>query len=434
MTEYFLMNLNSRRGRYEYMRLTKDEKNMLSGEYGEATRRAMEILVKMGEYSGAERMVAVSWADLSTFSGIGGGHGDSPDNDLYKFMKEFDDLCMQENVKFRCPITLADAGTPERNEKMVRMGAQLISPAGASSPHDIFPLPLFGQYVTPGATNINTYCNSMLGARGNNEGPVGVHMAAITGRTPEYGYLLDENRHARTVVKVKVQPKNYIEWAVLGFYISKTLSTHYWDVPVMTGINPIAVSSDDIMSFCASMNNPGSITHFLIEGLSPEGRTLKQALAGKKPKEEFAVRPKQMQEIYDTWPPTGNKPDIVTLRFPLTVQRLYDVVRLVEGKKVHPDVSFAVDLTLAAKMVAERFGLRKILETAGVFVAPAQGNVMWKGKIIDPWTQARREGVRTMVTDSLKDCNAISQQEIDLILLPSLEKIVNTALTGKVEV
>jgi predicted aconitase len=349
-------------------------------------------------------------------------------------MKEFDDLCMQENVKFRCPITLADAGTPERNEKMVRMGAQLISPAGASSPHDIFPLPLFGQYVTPGATNINTYCNSMLGARGNNEGPVGVHMAAITGRTPEYGYLLDENRHARTVVKVKVQPKNYIEWAVLGFYISKTLSTHYWDVPVMTGINPIAVSSDDIMSFCASMNNPGSITHFLIEGLSPEGRTLKQALAGKKPKEEFAVGPKQMQEIYDTWPPTGNKPDIVTLRFPLTVQRLYDVVRLVEGKKVHPDVSFAVDLTLAAKMVTERFGLRKILETAGVFVAPAQGNVMWKGKIIDPWTQARREGVRTMVTDSLKDCNAISQQEIDLILLPSLEKIVNTALTGKVEV
>lgn len=416
------------------MRLTKGEKKMLNGEYGEATRRAMEILVKMGEYEGVERMVPVSWADLSTFSGIGGGHGDSPDNDMYKFMKEFDDLCAQENVKFRCPITLADAGSPERNEKMTRMGAQLISPAGASSPHDIFPLPLFGQYVTPGATNINTYCNSMLGARGNNEGPIGVHMAAITGKTPEYGYLLDENRHARTVVEVKVGPKNYIEWAVLGFYISKTLSAHYWDVPVLTGIKPTAVSSDDIMSFCASMNNPGSITHFLIEGLSPEGPTLKQALGGKKPKETFAVGPKQMKEIYDIWPPTGNKPDIVTLRFPLTVQRLYEVVRLVEGKRVHPDVSFAVDLTLVAKMVAERFGLRKILESAGVFVAATQGNVMWKGRIIDPWTQARNEGVRTMVTDSLKDCNAISQQEIDLVLLPSLEAIVNTALTGKLEV
>jgi predicted aconitase len=415
------------------MHLTKDEEKMLSGGYGKACKKAMEILVKMGEYAGAERMVPVSWADLSTFSGIGGGHGDSPDNDMYKFIKEFDDLCIQEDTKFKCPITLADAGTPERNKIMTKMGAQLISPAGASSPHDIFPLPLFGQYVTPGATNINTYCNSMIGARGNNEGPIGVHMAALVGKTPEYGYLLDENRYARTVVDVKVKPKNYIEWAVLGFYISKRLSTHYWDVPVLINIDPFGVSSDDIMAFCASMNNPGSITHFLIEGLSPEGRTLEQALGGKKPKDEFAVGSREMQEIYDTFPPTGNKPDIVTLRFPLTVQRLYDVVRLVEGKKVHKDVSFAVDLTLAARLVADRFGLRKILEEAGVFIGARQGDVRWKGKAIDPWTQAKREGVRTMVTDSLKDCNAIGQQEIDMVLLPSLEKIVNTALTGKME-
>jgi predicted aconitase len=415
------------------MRLTKDEQKMLSGEYGEATRRAMDILVKMGEYSGAKRMVPVSWADLSTFSGIGGGHGDSPDNDMYKFIKELEDLCVKENVKFRCPTTLADVSTPDRDKKMKKMGAQLISPAGASSPHDIFPLPLFGQYCTPGATNINTYCNSMLGARGNNEGPVGVRMAAITGVTPQYGYLLDENRHARTVVDVKVEPKNYIDWAVMGFYISKRLSTHYWDVPVLTGIKPVAVTSDDIMSFCASMNNPGSITHFLVEGLSPEGRTLEQALDGKKPLEKFSVGPKQMQEIYDTYPNTGAKPEIVTIRFPLTVQRLYEVARLFEGKKVHKDVSFSVDLTVTAKMVAEKFGLKKTLEKSGVLVAETQGQVMWKGKIMDPWVDAKRLGIKTMVTDSLKDCNAIGQQEIDMVLLPTLEKIVKTAITGKLE-
>ena len=34
------------------MKLTKDEEKMLSGGQGEAYRRAMEILVKMGEYAG----------------------------------------------------------------------------------------------------------------------------------------------------------------------------------------------------------------------------------------------------------------------------------------------------------------------------------------------------------------------------------------------
>ena len=55
------------------------------------------------------------------------------------------------------------------------------------------------------------------------------------------------------------------------------------------------------------MNNPGSITHFLIEGLSPEGRTLKQALDGKKPKEKFSVGTREMQKIYDTYPPTDQQ-------------------------------------------------------------------------------------------------------------------------------
>ena len=109
------------------MRLTKDEQKMLSGGYGEATRRAMEILVKMGDYSGATRMVPVSWADLSTFSGITGGHGDSPDNDMYKFITELEDLCVKEKVTFRCPTTLADVSTPDRDKKMITMGAQLIS-------------------------------------------------------------------------------------------------------------------------------------------------------------------------------------------------------------------------------------------------------------------------------------------------------------------
>jgi predicted aconitase len=415
------------------MRLTDEEERMLSGQEGRAYQRAMEILVTMGEFAGAERMVPVSWADLSTFSGIGGGHGDSPDNDMYHFITDFEALCVEEKVRFKTPVTLVDTTTPERDARLTGLGAQLIAPAGASTPHDIFPLPLFGQYMTPGATNINTYCNGMLGARGNNEGPIGVRMAALTGRTPEYGYLLDENRHATTVVQVETELKSYIDWGVLGYYVSDHLSTHYWDVPVLRGIDPRGVSSDDVISMCATLNSPGSITHWLIEGLSPEGLTLEQALGGKRPVETFRFGPQEVRSVFEKYAPTGNSPEIVTLRFPLTVHRLYQVARLMEGKHVHQDVAFAVDLSLAAKQVGEKFGAVKVLEQAGVYVGEKQGQVLWQGKEIDPWVDCKRLGIRTMVTDSLKDCNAIGQQEVDMVLLPSLEKIVEVALTGRLE-
>jgi len=408
---------------------------MFAGAYGESYRGAMEILVKMGEYSSAERMVPISWADLTTFSGRWGGHGDSPDNDLYHFLRDFEDLSLKENTKFKCPMTIVDMSKDQqRNERMKKLGAKLVAPAGASSPHDLFPWPLFGQHASPGATNGTTFFNSMLGVRANSEGPIGVHMAALTGRTPEYGYHLDKNRRGKVLVEVKTKLKNYIDWAVLGFYISRKLSTHYWDVPVLTGIEPQTITSDDVMSLCASMNHPGSITHFLIEGISPEAPTIAEAFHGKRPKEKFSVGVEEMKKIYDLYAPSGNKPDIVTVRFPLTVERLYEVARLVEGKKIHKDVSFAVNLTVYARMVAERFGLRKILESAGILLGDRQGQVMWNGKIIDPWVDARREGIKTMITDSLKDCNGARNQDIEVALLPSLEKIIKTAINGRIEV
>ena len=38
------------------MQLTKDEEKMLSGGYGEGYKRAMEILVKLGEFYDAKRL------------------------------------------------------------------------------------------------------------------------------------------------------------------------------------------------------------------------------------------------------------------------------------------------------------------------------------------------------------------------------------------
>src|SRR5208282_2638823 len=50
------------------MRLTSEEKDMLSGKHGHATEKCMEILVALGEIYGAKRLVPVSSVQVSGVS------------------------------------------------------------------------------------------------------------------------------------------------------------------------------------------------------------------------------------------------------------------------------------------------------------------------------------------------------------------------------
>ena len=48
------------------VKLTDEEKKMLSGEYGEAPRWGMDLLVKMADYYNATKLIEVRWAHVGT--------------------------------------------------------------------------------------------------------------------------------------------------------------------------------------------------------------------------------------------------------------------------------------------------------------------------------------------------------------------------------
>jgi predicted aconitase len=199
----------------------------------------------------------------------------------------------------------------------------------------------------------------------------------------------------------------------------------------LTGIRPEALSYDDLISFCASVASYGSANHFLIEGISPEAPTLEKAFGGKKPEEKYTVGPNEIKEIYNRFSSSGKKPDLVEIHTGggTGLQTLYKIARMVEGKKISAEVPLSVNMNTAVKFVADRYGLTKILETAGVKIA----GPMFKGKTVHPWTEAKKVGIKVMVTDSAKNCNYMGQQEVEMVLLPT-EECVKVALTGKVEV
>ncbi len=266
------------------MELTKDEEKMLSGGYGEGYRRAIEILVKMGEFYDAKRLVPISMAYLIV------GPNPAKPGAAAKWLNEMADL----GTTFKCPLPLVplDSSTFFDIDVHKRLGATF-SLGGAGHPRNPFCLPLYGQHIAADGTAVTHYMNSYIGARANTECFIGQYCAAITGKTPEYGFHLPENRLGKTLFDIKVKLKDETDWSALGYYISRTLGKNYWDVPVISGIDPAEITNDDLVVFCSSIPAYGAVVHSLLVGVSPEGRTLEEAFGGSKPKETFVVGPRE---------------------------------------------------------------------------------------------------------------------------------------------
>src|SRR5499426_2041874 len=91
--------------------------------------------------------------------------------------------------------------------------------------------PLNGEHVAFGDTGVVIYCNSVLGARSNFEGGPSALSAGLTGRTPRYGYHLEEHRRASKHFELRCRPRDLSEWGALGGIVGRA-SNSYWEVPV----------------------------------------------------------------------------------------------------------------------------------------------------------------------------------------------------------
>jgi predicted aconitase len=412
------------------MRLTEDEGEMLSGAYGEGYRRAIEILVKLGEFYDAERLIPISMAYLVE------GPSPAKPGSAVKWLKEMADL----GTTFKCPLPLAplDGGTFTDFDVHKKLGTVFAYGTGGH-PRNPFCMPLFGQHITADGTAVTHYMNSYIGARANTECFLGQYSAAIVGKTPEYGLHLSENRLGKTLFDVKVQLKNETDWSALGYYISKTLGKHYWDVPVINGINPDDVTNDDLVTFSCSIPSYGACVHSLLVGVSPEALTLEQAFGGKKPQETFVVGYKELKGVYETFSTSKKKPDMVSLGgfgVNLSIKAVYRLASLLQGKSVSRDFPTVVAIDGTVRAVADRIGITDILRDAGVKLDMAdvfkERGVEAEGWARNAVMSAKQMGWNTLVFVDAKSCHYIGNQDIEPVL-KNLDECVRIAITGRIE-
>jgi predicted aconitase len=282
--------------------------------------------------------------------------------------------------------------------------------------------------------------NSYIGARANTEDFLGQYSAAIVGKTPEYGFHLSENRVGKTLFEVKVELKDETDWSALGYYISKTLGKHYWDVPVINGIHPADVTNDDLVSISSSIPSYGACVHSLLVGISPEARTLEDAFRGKKPKEKFVVGRKELKGVYETFSTSKTKPDLISIGgfgVNVSIETMYTLARLLEGKKISTEFPMVVLVDGPVRTVCDKTGISDILTSAGVKLGMDEvlrEKGMSGGEFENnPVVGAKRMGWNTLVFADAKSCHYIGQQEIEPVL-KHVDECVRIALTGKMEV
>lgn len=346
------------------MYLNDEEKRMLDGEFGDGTVEAMKLQIALGEAFDAARMIEISRAHVAlahypsdvwytTKLAAGGARCRIKPtcNPLY-------DLDYLENVGIRDPANEAEL-LRKLKETFLKLGITLTY---SCTPEIQSNVPRFGEYVAFSESSATPYVNAVCGARSNRESAKSALAAAITGKTPLYGYLLDENRYGNVLIEVETIIKDDFDYHLLGYSASHKMGP---GVPVFTGM-PRNPSPEELVCFGAQLATGGSVAMYHIVGVTPEASDLETAFGGKTPEKKLTITDRDLQKTQELLSHGRGKIEFVMLGCPhYSIGQVAEVASLLEGKKIHPEVAFWVLTSPATRELADRMGYLDIINRAG---------------------------------------------------------------------
>ncbi|KYH38103.1 MAG: hypothetical protein AYL29_000550 [Candidatus Bathyarchaeota archaeon B24] len=342
------------------MYLTRHEERILKGEEGYARQKAMEILVALGEIYEADRLIPVSSAQIAGVSYTSLG------DDGIEWLESL------EGAHVTIPAVLNPAGMdlenwrrmgvdPEYARKQIRIIEAYkrlgVRPLCSCTPYLLGMVPMLGEHVAWSESSAVCYANSVLGARTNREGGPSALASAIIGKTPNYGYHLDENRKAGLIIEVEVELKTISDYSALGYWAGKLAESN---VPYFKGLK--GVDSVRLKALGAGLGAGGSVALYHVEGVTPEHKT---ALVERVERHQFGEV--ELGEVYTNYfKPIPDRVDLAAIGCPhASLDEVKEVAELVKGRRIKDDSRLWVFTSIAVKRMAERCGYLDIIRAAG---------------------------------------------------------------------
>ena len=308
------------------MYLTQDEEDILAGEEGESSQKAMELVVALGKIYGAEDLIDITSAHLSgaSYKTIGDGG-----------LKYLEDMA-NGGARVIVPSTLNPVGMDrerwkemhispvfaDKQLKIIELYKKMgVTPTCSCTPYLGDNVPSLGDHVAWAESSALSFVNSYIGARTNREGGPGALASAIIGKTANYGLHLDENRKPTVVVDADIDGSVF-SYSMLGQAVGMAIGS---GIPYFRGIDPAV---DDAKTMSAAMAASGSVALYHIEGVTPEAGNFD--ISGL---EKIRIGKKELKEAYDKLN-TADDVQLIALGCPhLSPKEMKDIAFFLKGKK-----------------------------------------------------------------------------------------------------
>ncbi|MBA3505327.1 MAG: aconitase X catalytic domain-containing protein [Betaproteobacteria bacterium] len=410
------------------MTLTDVERAILAGERGEAARRALEYQVRVAEFWGAKRFVPVTnvhmMGDIEVM-------GDGGLEWLRAEARSGARCIVGTTTNARC-IDFAhwerlgqDAGAVAKERELIACLQRMnVITTDTCINYQTVYQPHLGEHVAWGDTGTVIYANSVFGARSNFESGPAALAAGVTGRTPEYGFHLDEHRRGTFTVQLDAALDDLADWGAVGKLVGEAHQS-YFAVPVFHGYGR-SPSADELKHLGAALASYGSMAMFHFVGVTPEAPSLEAALGGRAPVERIVIGDADIERIYRGYDLGDGDARLVVFSGPQ--QSLLEMKRLAElfdGRQLQPGSSCFVTTNGGVLAQARKLGYAGKLEAAGVTIL--EGVCFYILQNLSPMRVANRW--TNMVANSAKIVNIIGAHRFNTILRRT-EACVEIACSG----
>jgi predicted aconitase len=411
------------------LELTAEEQAILAGSRGEAARRALEYQVEVGRFWGARRFVPVTNVHMMGDIEVMGDSG-------LAYLKDQVGLAARCSVPTttnarcvdfaHCERLGQDRGEVAKEREVIQALRRMdVVTADTCINYQTVYQPHLGEHVAWGDTGTVIYANSVFGARSNFESGPAALAAAITGRTPEYGFHLDQHRRGSFTVELKAELGDLADWGAVGRIVGEA-HQDYFAVPVFHGYHRTP-GADELKHLGAALASYGSMGMFHFVGVTPEAPSLEAACP--QPRERFTIRDADVERTYRSYSLGDGDARLVVFSGPQ--QSLFEMKRLAalfDGRKVKPGSSCFVTTNGAVLAQSRALGYAKTLEDAGVTIL--EGVCFYILQNLSPMRQAHRW--TNMVSNSAKIVNIIGAHRFNTILRRTAD-CVEIACSGKLQ-